>query len=179
MGTTTTWDHGPVQLMVLRAHQQAGNLWLLVRRPQRPNDSRGWINANRAEIHRIRWRISVSRAHRRLRVFRGGHLIRAFRTVVGKPSTPTPAGLFAIYERAREVPSDGFEGPWSLHLTAHSNRLHSFDGGSGLIAIHGRDGASLSDPLGTARSHGCIRISNHPVRWLASHVPLGTPVRVR
>ena len=51
-----------------------------------------------------------------------------------------------------------FYGPWALHLTALSDVLTTFDGGPGRIAIHGRGGSSLRDPLGTARSHGCIRI---------------------
>jgi lipoprotein-anchoring transpeptidase ErfK/SrfK len=38
--------------------------------------------------------------------------------------------------------------------------LDDYGGGPGRVAIHGRAGASLLDPLGTARSHGCIRIDN-------------------
>jgi lipoprotein-anchoring transpeptidase ErfK/SrfK len=43
----------------------------------------------------------------------------------------------------------------------------SFGGGPGRVAIHGRDGTSLLDPLGSARSHGCIRIDNGPITWMA------------
>jgi lipoprotein-anchoring transpeptidase ErfK/SrfK len=46
------------------------------------------------------------------------------------------------------------------------------------VAIHGRGGASLRDPLGSARSHGCIRIPNRAVEWLARRVVPGTPVDV-
>jgi lipoprotein-anchoring transpeptidase ErfK/SrfK len=28
------------------------------------------------------------------------------------------------------------------------------------------------------RSHGCIRIDNQPVTWLAHHIPQGTPVQI-
>ncbi len=51
-------------------------------------------------------------------------------------------------------------------------------GGPGRIAIHGRGGASLLNPLGSAASHGCIRIDNGPVSWLATHVPQGAPVQI-
>lgn len=57
--------------------------------------------------------------------------------------------------------------------------LESFGGGPGRVAIHGREGASLSDPLGSGRSHGCVRISSRAVTWLARHAPPRTPVKVR
>ena len=46
------------------------------------------------------------------------------------------------------------------------------------MGIHGRAGAGLLDPLAGARSHGCVRIDNGPVAWMAAHVPVGTPVRI-
>jgi lipoprotein-anchoring transpeptidase ErfK/SrfK len=33
--------------------------------------------------------------------------------------------------------------------------------------------------LGSARSHGCIRIDNDKVSWMAASVPAGTPVRIK
>jgi lipoprotein-anchoring transpeptidase ErfK/SrfK len=54
-----------------------------------------------------------------------------------------------------------------------------FDGGPGRVAIHGRGGASLLDPLGTARSHGCVRVANALVRWMARTLQPGTPVTIR
>jgi hypothetical protein len=102
-----------------------------------------------------------------------------FRAVVGAPATPTPRGLAAIYERNRQPDAAGFLGPWALPLTILSNVLENYGGGPGRVGIHGRAGASLLDSLGSARSHGCIRINNRHVSWLASHVPAGTPVLIR
>jgi lipoprotein-anchoring transpeptidase ErfK/SrfK len=65
-----------------------------------------------------------------------------------------------------------------LHLTAHSEVLDDYGGGPGRVAIHGRAGASLLDPLGTARSHGCVRVSNEAVRLLARRLVPGVPVAV-
>jgi lipoprotein-anchoring transpeptidase ErfK/SrfK len=104
--------------------------------------------------------------------------VRRFRAVVGKPSTPTPLGLFAVYERARQPDPDAFLGPWALHLTAHSNVLEDYGGGPGRVALHGRSGASLRDPLGTAASHGCVRVRNGDIRWLAKVAAPGTPVLI-
>ena len=98
-----------------------------------------------------------------------------------EPSTPTPVGLFAI---AWAIPwnPDDFLGSWVLELTAHSDVLQQFDGGDGTVGIHGRGGASVLDPLGSAASHGCIRLANDSIDWLVRTIgrnrPPGTPVRV-
>jgi lipoprotein-anchoring transpeptidase ErfK/SrfK len=47
------------------------------------------------------------------------------------------------------------------------------------VAIHGRGGALLADPLGSARSHGCIRLDNGAIAWLAARATEGTPVAIR
>jgi lipoprotein-anchoring transpeptidase ErfK/SrfK len=91
---------------------------------------------------------------------------------------PTPRGLFAVSERVLQPDPDGFLGPWALLLTAFSPTLVSFGGGPGQVALHGRAGASLADPLGSARSHGCIRIPNVGIRLLARVAREGTPVEV-
>ena len=93
-------------------------------------------------------------------------------------STPTPRGHFAVYERVRQ-PRGAVIGPWALHLTAYSSVLHSYDGGPGRIALHGRAGGLLADPLGTARSHGCVRMPSTLIRWLARRLRGGVPVDIR
>src|SRR5205807_2643188 len=138
-----------------------------------------WIAATDATLRPDRWRLLVVRARRELRVFRAGQLVRRFAVVVGKRATPTPAGLFAIAAELRQPDPSGFEGSWVMPLTAHSRVLRRFAGGDGQIALHGRGGASLADPLGSARSHGCVRLANAAIAWLAGRVPAGTPVRIR
>ncbi len=90
---------------------------------------------------------------------------------------PTPAGLAAIYERNRQPDPRGFLGLGAA-LTALSPVLKSFSGGPGRIAIHGRAGAEASPTRSAApQPHGCIRIPNAGIRWLAAHARAGTPVR--
>jgi lipoprotein-anchoring transpeptidase ErfK/SrfK len=176
----TAWAHGPTQLLVLGDRRDsAGARWLRVRLPSRPNAASGWVDADHVRLQSNPWRVTISIRSRSVRVHRAGRLARRFRAVVGKPGTPTPRGTFAIYERARQPDPSGFIGPWALHLTAHSNVLRNYGGGRGRIAIHGRSGASLRDPLGSGRSHGCVRVANVDVRWLARKLPVGTPVRIR
>ena len=117
-------------------------------------------------------------ARLRVAVFRDGRRIHRFRAVVGAPRTPTPRGLAAIYERNPQPDPRGFLGPWALSLTALSRVLESYGGGPGRVAIHGRGGASLRDPLGTARSHGCVRMRNRDVVELFDLAPAGTVVEI-
>ncbi len=113
------------------------------------------------------------------RITLAGRLVRRFPVVVGRRGTPTPRGLFAVYDVVRQAHAGGFFGPWALHLTAHSQALDDFGRGPGRVAVHGRGGASVLDPLGTARSHGCVRAANANVRYLARVAGAGTPVQIR
>jgi len=170
----------PTELLVLGSRvDSAGRPWVLVRLDYRPNGYAAWIDAEDTILYTDPWRISVLRARREVLVYRGGRLLRTFAAVVGKPSTPTPAGLFAVAAELRQPDPGEFEGSWVLPLTAHSDVLSHFAGGDGQIALHGRGGASLADPLGSMRSHGCTRLANDAINWIAAHVPVGTPVHIR
>jgi lipoprotein-anchoring transpeptidase ErfK/SrfK len=171
----------PWVLVIARPHPANGRCWLRVRLPWRPNGAAGWVNAGKIVLEKTRWRIVVSTAQRTLTLVRAGAPIRTISVVVGKPSTPTPVGLFAVAWAIPWHPTD-FLGSWVLELTAHSDVLQQFDGGDGTVGIHGRGGASLLDPLGTAASHGCIRLANDSIDWLVATIGEarlpGTPVQV-
>jgi lipoprotein-anchoring transpeptidase ErfK/SrfK len=171
------WGGGQVQYLVLRSTLVDGRRWFEVRLPERPNSAAGWVSADVTRVSTTPWRIEVSTSAAQVTVERAGRPVISFAAVVGKPSTPTPRGLFAIDEPIRQ-PADSELGPWALFLTAHSRVLDDFGGGPGRIAIHGRAGPLLADPLGTPASHGCIRIANARVRWLARIAVDGTPVEV-
>lgn len=171
------WGGGPVQYLVLRSALVNGTRWLEVRLPERPNNDAGWIDANLTRDSTTPWRIEVSTGAARVTVERSGHQVASFSAVVGKPSTPTPRGLFAIDEPIRQ-PAGSELGPWALFLTAHSRVLDDYGGGPGRIAIHGRAGPLLADPLGSKASHGCIRVPDARIRWLSRIAVDGTPVEV-
>jgi lipoprotein-anchoring transpeptidase ErfK/SrfK len=169
---------GPTELLVVQQRRLDGTDWLRVRLPDRPNQASGWIDANVAVLRTSPWRIVVSTERRTVRVFRDGQQVRSFRAVVGAPGSPTPHGSFAVLERIRTGTPGGFYGSWILSLTAHSTVYETFEGGDGRVAIHGRGGASLADPLGSARSHGCVRVDNSMIDWLAKVAGPGTPVQI-
>ncbi|MBV9423864.1 MAG: L,D-transpeptidase [Solirubrobacterales bacterium] len=171
----------PWLLVVARPRVADDRCWLRLRLPWRPNGAAGWVNANNVVVEKTPWRVQVSRGRRTLTLLRGGASVRTLSVVVGKPSTPTPLGLFAIVWAIPWHPND-FLGSWVLELTGHSDVLQQFDGGDGTVGIHGRGGASLLDPLGSARSHGCIRLANDAIDWLVATVGVdrlpGTPVQI-
>ena len=174
----TDWSHEAQILLVMDFAEVDGREWLRVLLPVRPNGSTGWVPADRTVLRPDATWLELHKGARRLFAYRDGRLVRRFPVVIGRAATPTPSGLAAIYEHNRQPDPHGFLGPWALPLTALSPVLHSFGGGPGRIAIHGRDGASFADPLGSAASHGCIRVQNAAIRWLAAHAPQGTPVLI-
>jgi lipoprotein-anchoring transpeptidase ErfK/SrfK len=178
VSTATAWSGQPQVLLVLDAATVDGRDWVKLLLANRPNGSAGWVPRDRVALDRTRYWVTVRVRARRVAVYRDGKRARHFRAVVGAPGTPTPLGLAAIYERNRQPDPNAFLGPWALPLTSLSDVLKSYGGGPGRTAIHGRAGASLQDPLGSARSHGCIRVNNDDIRWMADRIPAGTPVRV-
>jgi lipoprotein-anchoring transpeptidase ErfK/SrfK len=176
--THASWGGGPHVLLVLDTRTYRGKAWLRVALPDRPNGSSGWIREDFVRLSTTPWRVTLNRAAHVVTVYRYGRKQRSFSAVIGAPATPTPRGLYAIYEKLAQPNPKGFLGPWALHLTAFSNVLFNYGGGPGRVAIHGRDGASLADPLGSSRSHGCIRVDDANILWMARVIPLGTPVLI-
>ena len=155
-----------------------GNEWLRVPMPGRPLGRSGWIPAANATIVHTHWRIVIDRRKRVATLYRDKRAKRRFEVVVGKTSTPTPKGHFFLEERVRQA-SGSVLGPWALATSAFSTVLQEFGGSPGQVALHGRAGALLNDPLGTAASHGCIRFENRVIRELAALLPNGTPIDIR
>jgi hypothetical protein len=159
-----------------RANSSAGARWLRVRLPGRPNGHGGWISANRTRPASTPWHIWVKLSTRKVTVYRGGQAERRFRAVVGKPSTPTPRGLFFV-EEGLALSSYAAGGPFALATSARSHVLREFEGGPGQIGIHGTD--NLTGAPGTAASHGCIRLGTRAITWLARRIGAGVPLTIR
>ena len=120
------------------------------------------------------WSVRVSRARRTLTVLKNGKRYDSWKVVVGKRSTPTPSGSFSVYGKTHRASVDG---PYGLLTFAYSGVYSNFGGGDGNVGLHGVS-AALSDPMGTAASHGCVRNPNRKSKWLIAHLPIGTPVDV-
>ena len=157
------------------ASRPGGVRWLDVMLPGRPNGSTGWIKQQGTRKLETSWHVVVDLARRRVTAFRDGRIVRAFRAVVGKPSTPTPAGEYFVEETVRMAPGEP-GGPFALATSARSNVLQEFEGGPGQIALHGLD--NLGGMPGNAESHGCIRLNTAGIDWLIARIEPGTPVTI-
>jgi lipoprotein-anchoring transpeptidase ErfK/SrfK len=146
-----------------------------VRLPGRPNGRKGWIRTDQTRRTSTAWHIAIRLTTRRVTVYHGGRVERRFRAVIGTRATPTPRGRFFV-EEAVALSTAAIGGPYALATSARSEVLQEFAGGPGQIALHGTD--DLPGPLGTAASHGCIRLSTKAITWLARRVGGGVPLTI-
>lgn len=160
------------------AHRIAknGSEWLKVRVVRRPRDVDTWVPAWATRKIWIGWHLVVDTSSRTMRIYRSGKLFRRIKVVVGAPYTPTPTGHYYIVDHMRLFNSWA-HGQWALATSAYSAKLKHFDGGNGVIALHAR--ASLTAPVGTAASHGCVRLNDPVAAWMAKHIPNGTRIDIQ
>ncbi len=149
--------------------------WTEVLLPVRPNGSTGWVRDSAIDVRGVPYRIDVARGAHRLRLYSYDTLVEEFPIAVGTENTPTPGGVFYIKELLIPTNPDGFYGPYAYGLSGFSNVLTSYNGGQGVIGIHG---TSEPDSIGRDTSNGCIRMANADITRLAALLPLGTPVRI-
>jgi lipoprotein-anchoring transpeptidase ErfK/SrfK len=150
--------------------------WLKVLLPIRPNGSIGFIRASDVTVSENPYRIDIELAEHRLTVRKGDEVIVDEPIGVGTASTPTPGGKYYLKELLRPPDPNGAYGPYAYGLSGFSNVLEEFNGGDGVIGIHG---TNEPEAIGTDVSHGCIRVSNEAITEMAGILPLGTPVHIQ
>lgn len=105
--------------------------------------------------------IIVNTKARILILFRNKKWFKSYPIGIGKPSTPTPKGIFTIINKAYE-PGGHYGARW-LGLSKRG------------YGIHGTDNPSS---IGKAMSNGCIRTYNRNIIELYNLVNIGTPVKI-
>jgi lipoprotein-anchoring transpeptidase ErfK/SrfK len=153
----------------------AGVDWLQVRLPGRPNSHSGWIRREATRSAKTSWHIVIRISRRRVTIYKNGRSMQSFKAVVGKPSTPTPRGEFFV-EEVIQIGRSDVGAPFALALSARSNVIQEFAGGPGQIALHGL--GNVGGVLGTAVSHGCVRLANSATHWLVLRIAPGIPVTI-
>jgi hypothetical protein len=158
-----------------RRTDAAGRTWLKVELPGRPNGHAGWVPRTSTRTGTTPWALRVTLHSRTVAAYRRGRLVKRFRAVVGKASTPTPRGSFFVEENVR-LPSSAVGAPFALALSARSDVYQEFEGGPGQIALHGL--SNVGGTPGTAASHGCVRLADGDIAWLARRIAPGVPVTI-
>ncbi len=126
--------------------------------------------------------IVVDKSERRLYLYNGAKLVKSYRVAVGMPGYPTPLGQFKIVLK-RYRPSWSNPGSaWAASMPAYippgpGNPLgtRALNLNASGIRIHGTNKVGS---IGTAASHGCIRMLRANVEELYDIVNVGTAVYV-
>ncbi len=164
-----TENGAPLVFQVVR--EQDG--WLEVLLPVRPNGTTGWISAELVDLSVNPYRIEIDVSAHRLTLWEAGRLQLDAPVAIGTGATPTPIGSFYLTELLRPPDPSGPYGTHAYGLSGYSETLRHFNGGDGVIGLHGTDDPSS---LGRNVSHGCVRLANETIDDLAAILPLGTPV---
>jgi L,D-transpeptidase catalytic domain/Putative peptidoglycan binding domain len=132
---------------------------------------------------RYRYFIAISRGRMELRLFVDRRLVKSYRVGIGALGFETPAGVYEVESKAANpawyVPNRAWAGDLAGKVIPGNDpsnpikaRWMGFWDGAG---IHGTaDTASI----GTAASHGCIRMTIPDVIDLYDRVPLKTPLSI-
>jgi lipoprotein-anchoring transpeptidase ErfK/SrfK len=172
---TTPEGTGNLALVIGRAEDGEGRVWLRVRLATRPNNRTGWVPRGAVGGYRpVRTRLVVELGRLHATLYRGGEAVFRAPVGIGKPAWPTPAGEFYIRNRLRGFGSPAY-GPVAFGTSATSAVLTDWPAG-GFIGIHGTDRPEL---LPGRVSHGCIRMRNDDIMHLARLMPVGTPLTIR
>jgi lipoprotein-anchoring transpeptidase ErfK/SrfK len=125
--------------------------------------------------------ITVDKRNFRLRLFKGGRVVKTYGVAVGLPAYPTPSGLFAIQNKQVNPTWSVPNSPWAGELAGTT-----VQGGTaanplkarwmGIVNGVGIHGTGEEHSIGSRASHGCIRMRVADVVDLFRRVPVGTPV---
>jgi lipoprotein-anchoring transpeptidase ErfK/SrfK len=127
--------------------------------------------------------IVVDRASFTLRFYEKLKLAKSYRIAVGQVGLETPAGLYHIQNKGVNVPWSVPNSPWAGSLAGTvipggvpENPLKAR--WMGIFAGAGIHGTDQIGSLGSAASHGCVRMAIPDVIELYDKVPVGAPVYV-
>ncbi|AFY48262.1 hypothetical protein Nos7524_2420 [Nostoc sp. PCC 7524] len=124
--------------------------------------------------------VVVDLSDRRTYVYAGDLVIASYPIAVGKQGWETPTGTFQVKDMQHDPiwqhPITGKVFPAGVDSPLGERWIGFWSDGRNEIGFHGTPDIHL---LGTAISHGCLRMRNSDVRLLYDQVGLGTTVVVR
>jgi hypothetical protein len=161
---------------VLTVIGEPANGWAEVMLPIRPNGSTGWILTDHVELYLVEGRIVIDLSDKTLTYTVNGEEMINSTVAIGTDQNQTPTGVFFVTDSVTLADPNSVWGPHALGLSARSDTITEYNGGDGIIGIHGTSNPSS---IGRAVSLGCVRLPNDLITELHTMVPLGTPVEIR
>jgi len=126
--------------------------------------------------------ITVDRSAFTLRLWKRLRLVRSYRIAVGRAGLETPAGLYHVQDKQVDpswhVPNSAWAGSLAGQTIPPGPADPLKARWMGIYNGAGIHGTEAIDSLGSAASHGCIRMAIPDVIELYSQTPLGTPVYI-
>lgn len=174
---TTRTPEGTRNIIVVldRAADAEGRLWVRVRLSVLPANTTGWVPRRALGGYgTVRTRLVVDLRHLTATLFRSGRLVFRADVGVGRTEWPTPSGEFYVRNKLTKY-ANAFYGPLAFGTSARSEVLTDWPAG-GFVGIHG---TNRPDLLPGRVSHGCIRLANEDIVRLARLMPVGTPITIR
>ncbi|MBD2253272.1 L,D-transpeptidase family protein [Nostoc parmelioides] len=124
--------------------------------------------------------VVVDLSDRRTYVYAGDVVIASYPIAIGKRGWETPTGTFNVSHMEHDPiwrhPITGKVFPAGVDSPLGERWIGFWSDGRNKIGFHGTPDTHL---LGTAISHGCLRMRNSDVRLLYDQVEVGTPVIVQ
>jgi L,D-transpeptidase catalytic domain len=171
LGATTEFG-SPLRLGVVKDRGR----WLAVVSTRLPNGRLGWVKRRDVYLASTEISIHLDLSRRRLLLKRGDQVIRRIVVGVGRPSSPTPRGRFAVTDKLSGYRYSSAYGCCIVALSAHQPYLPASWRGGNRIAIHG---TNVPSSIGVASSAGCPHAGYADMQALMRRVPLGAPVFIR
>lgn len=149
--------------------------WLRVMVPVRPNGTQGWVEASDVMMYVVDGRFVIDLSERTLSYYEDGELVLSTEVAVGSDRNPTPEGDYFVTDNVTLADPGSAWGPHAFGISARSETITEYNGGDGIIGIHG---TNRPGSIGNAASLGCIRVANEVITVLHEMVPVGTPVEI-
>jgi lipoprotein-anchoring transpeptidase ErfK/SrfK len=143
--------------------------------PVRPNDVTGWVDTSELSLYVVDGKLVVDLSERSLTYFEDGEEVVETTVAIGTDRNPTPTGSFYVTDNVTLADPNSPWGPHAFGLSARSDTITEYNGGDGIIGIHGTNRPSS---IGQAASLGCIRLPNDVITRLHELVAIGTPVEI-
>jgi hypothetical protein len=171
LGSSTEFG-SPLRLGVVK---QRGN-WLGVVSTRLPNGRLGWVRTKEVRLSTTDISLTLDLSKRRLVLKRGDRVVRNMVVGIGRPSSPTPRGRFAVTDKLSGYRYSPVYGCCIVALSAHQPNLPAGWPGGDRIAVHGTNNPAS---IGVPSSAGCPHAGYADMQALMRRVPLGAPVFVR
>nr|MDP9493870.1 L,D-transpeptidase [Actinomycetota bacterium] len=149
--------------------------WALVRLPVRPNGTQGWVMVSDLMLYVVDSKVEIDLSDRSLTYYEGGEEVLSTPVAVGTDRNPTPVGDFFVTDSVTLANPGSPWGPHAFGISARSDTITEYNGGDGIIGIHGTNRPAS---IGNAASLGCVRVPNEVITALHEIVPIGTPVEI-